>query len=95
MKSETLEEVKWAIRNKYAFPGGYQVNLVMEDGELLCIDCAKDNFKLIAYATKNPGYPDSWRAIGGDVHWEGESEYCAHCNKELPSEYGNPEEEGN
>lgn len=57
----------------------------MGDGELLCPKCAKENFRLIAQATKD-NLRDGWQAAGADILWEGE-EYCAHCDKELESAY--------
>jgi len=92
MKRTTLETVKQAIRAGYAWPGGYRLNIVMADGELLCTACARENYRLISCATRH-GCRDGWAAVGADVHWEGAPYYCAHCNTILESEYGNPEEE--
>ena len=84
---KAIEEVKDLIRNPYCFPGGYAKVLVMADGEYLCADCAKENFKLIVAATKY-GARDGWQALGCDVNWEDPDCYCANCNKHLPCEYG-------
>ena len=89
MKNQTLEKVKDAIRNPFAWPGGYPVYTVMSDGELLCPDCARENYKLIVQATKDQ-LRDGWQAFGADVLYEG-SAYCCHCNKELESAYGEVE----
>lgn len=82
---EILAQVKNAIRNPFAWPGGYPVYTVMRDGELLCSKCAKGNYRLIAQATKDD-LGDGWQAAGADILWEGE-EYCAHCGKELEPAY--------
>jgi hypothetical protein len=86
MKNNTLEQVKSAIRNPFAWPGGYPVYTVMSDGELLCPDCARKEYRQIVQSTKNH-YRDGWQAEGTLILWEG-SDYCCHCNKELESAYG-------
>ena len=87
-----IRDVKYAARNKYAWPGGYPLIVVMSDGECLCCDCARSEFALIARATRD-GYEKCWIATGVDVHWEGPPEICAHCGAEIESAYGNPDQE--
>jgi hypothetical protein len=91
MKNTTLETVKQAIRAGYAWPGGYCLLVLMNDGESLCIQCARENYGQIARDTVR-GSRSGWCASRVYVHWEGSAEHCAHCNKVLPSEYGDPEE---
>lgn len=87
----TMKPIKEAIRSKYAWPGGYAINIVMSDGELLCIDCARKEFRMLCKARVNPwGYPD-WRAIAPEIYWEGPTEYCCHCHTAIESEYGDPD----
>ena len=90
MKNQTLEKVKDAIRNPFAWPGGYPVYTVMSDGELLCPDCARENYKLIVQATKDQ-LRDGWQPEGSMILYEGSS-YCCHCGKDLESAYGEVDE---
>ena len=92
MKNHILESVKSAIRNPYAWPGGYPVYTVCADGELLCCDCARKNYRQIVKDTTD-GTHDSFECIGAQIYWEGQTEYCSNCNKELESAYGNPDNE--
>jgi hypothetical protein len=92
MKSLRIESVKDAIREGHVWPGGYQLNVVMSDGNLLCTVCAKENFRGIVDSTKN-GLRDGWASAGAEVFWEGGPDSCCHCGKEILSEYGNPMEE--
>ena len=89
---DTVLQVKEFIRAPYAWPGGYTKILVMHDAEILCADCAKENFRQIVSSTKS-GARDGWQAEGVSLHQEGPELYCAHCNKAIPSDYGDPEEE--
>ena len=90
MKNQILEQVKNAIRNPYAWPSGYPVYIVMADGELFCRECARSEYKLIADSTRTDR-KDGWTASGTMILWEGTDNYCAHCNRELESAYGEPE----
>lgn len=59
--------------------GAYSIAYLDREGEVVCPQCAE--------ALRANG-----KKVTGFIHWEGESEFCADCNKELPSEYGIPEE---
>ncbi len=85
--NEAIQQVKRAIREPYAWPGGYPVYTVMSDGELLCANCARANFRSIVASTKNHEH-DGWQAVGAEVYWEGESQSCGHCGNMLESAYG-------
>lgn len=78
-------------KNRYTWPGGYQVNAITGDGAMMCHKCATTEKEV--YEGKNPpqdGNDLCWQVIGFEVHWEGPPEQCAHCYCELPSEYGDP-----
>lgn len=62
-----------------AYPGCYTITYYdLKAGDVVCAKCATfERFRT---------------ALTPDVHWEGPPETCAVCNKELPSEYGDPEE---
>lgn len=47
--------LKQALRNKYAWPGGYPLYLITQDGEALSIDAARDNWREICAAQRGPG----------------------------------------
>jgi hypothetical protein len=67
----------------YAWPGGYPIIYVTTDGSVLCADCA----------TEDMAEGDGTLSVAGaDVHYEGPSEFCADCNVEIESAYGDPTE---
>jgi len=88
--ASVIREVKLAAREKFAWPGGYPLVVVMTDGACLCCDCARQNFAQIGRATRD-GLRDGWAAAGVDAHMQGAPEICAHCGVEIPSAYGDPE----
>ncbi len=68
----------------FAWPGGYPIYYLADDGEALCPDCAN------LPEAHEGGDGDGWRLEGQGVHWEGEPLSCAHCNREIESAYGVP-----
>ena len=76
------KHLKDAIRNKYAWPGGYPFMFVCNDGDALCANCARENYRQIALARRYR-MDDGWRVICADIFFgEEDSEYaqCAHCS---------------
>ena len=84
--AQILARVKNAIRNKYAWPGGYPLYVVMADGEAISVESARDNWHAIARATICK-FRDGWRAIGAEINWEDASLYCAHSGERIESAY--------
>ena len=87
MSNKISHSVKQALRDKYAWPGGYPLYLVMTDGGALCIDCAKAEYHNIADSTVK-GINDGWNAAAADINWEDSDLTCDHCNKPIESAYG-------
>lgn len=86
-KTQLLRDVRSYARSPYAWPGGYPLILIMDDGECLCAKCARVEYRAISFATRNDDRT-GWQASGVDVYWEGEPIYCAHCNATIESAYG-------
>ena len=86
----TVEAALAGHVNEFAWPGGYTILYLMKDGGTLCASCVKENLEQIKEAEKDEDA--QWQIADAYVHWEGPPEYCDHCNKEMTSEYGDPEE---
>ena len=72
---KTLEE----IFTPYAWPGGCPLTFFLEDdSSLLCNICAKEAFL------------EERHTVTKEIYYEGPTTYCNQCNKELPSNYGDP-----
>jgi len=84
-----LQDVKEAIRQPYAWPGGYPKSAIMSDGGLICSDCLKKEFTLVCRSTLT-GARDGWRVEAIDVIWEGSNQcdHCGTCVDAYPSEEG-------
>ena len=75
-------------KNPYAWPGGYQINAIMGDGEMMCHHCATTDSCVHEDATDDQD--TQWCVIAFEIYWEGPPSYCCNCNKDILSEYGDP-----
>lgn len=89
--AEILRDVKNAIREPYAWPGGYPKYVLMDDGEALSVKAAHSEFRRICRATL-AGYRDGWKAAAVDINWEDPELYCAHTNERIESAYAEPDD---
>lgn len=63
----------------FAWPGGYTVEYITPDGDVLCADCARRE------VLENRG------TVYAEIYYEGPTEYCADCNTEIEAAYGDPD----
>lgn len=71
----------------YAWPGGYAIAYIADDGELICADCMNTQAEIHFL-----GDADGWRidgamAFGADADYPDTDERCAHCNKVIQEAY--------
>ncbi len=79
--------IKNAIRNGYAWPGGYPLFLTMANGEALSIEAARENYKLLCAAYIRGDFRDEWSAIDARINYEDENLFCAHTGEKIESAY--------
>jgi hypothetical protein len=65
----------------YAWPGGYPIVHITDDGGCLCPKCAN------AEGHTND-FSDGFRVVGSDINWEDTALFCDHCNERIESAYG-------
>jgi hypothetical protein len=83
-RTNTIESGKPAYES-IAFPGGYAIRYYFNDGEVLCANCVNESFR-------NDG-DEFVEPEGAMILWEGPTTFCAECNEEMASEYGDPDDE--
>ena len=80
-------QVKTALRGgKYAWPGGYPLYFITDDGEALSFDAVKNNWYQVCYSMRH-NLKDGWGVIGVDVNWEDPGLYCADTNELIECAY--------
>lgn len=81
------KDFKEFVRQPYAWPGGYPMFAICNDGGCLCKTCAKDNAKRILESTRRE-YRDGWQVDAIDVNWEDSALTCDNCGNLIESAYG-------
>jgi hypothetical protein len=76
----------------FAWPGGYPIIYIADDGGVFCPDCANGKNGSDASFDAEPG--SGWRIEAGDIFYEGAPITCDHCATTIESAYGDPETEG-
>ena len=73
----------------HAWPGGYPIFYIAEDGGILCSrpECANGP-EVVAETALIPCDRDpQWHIVGQEVNWEDESLFCDHCGKLVECAY--------
>jgi hypothetical protein len=84
--AEIRDRVLSDLFASFAWPGGYPIAYYISEhnqltGDVLCADCAKEEVI------------DNRGSVYTDIYYEGPAEYCAGCNREIESAYGDPDAE--
>ena len=88
MLINSVAEYKAILRNgPYAWPGGYPLFLLCDDGGTLCYACGKKEVRQIFSAIADKRR-DGWRVVACDANWEDTELTCDHCGKAIELAYG-------
>ena len=72
----------------FAWPGGYQMYYLCEDGGYLCPNCANDDRVREEMRIPARNFPDkSWRISRVGINLEDNSLYCDNCNQQIEPSY--------
>lgn len=84
---DSLSKVKACLRaGKYAWPGGYPLYFITQDGAALSFDAVEDNFYQVAWDWLNDA-STGWKVIGCAVNYEDEGLVCEHTHEKINSAY--------
>ena len=83
-----FRRIKQAIRDEYAWPGGYPLFLVTSDGAALSINAARQEWRRIVQAHLWGDVASGWHIAGPDVTGEDSELECAHTGAKIESAYG-------
>ena len=87
MQINSISDFRRAFRSgPYAWPGGYALQYLCDDGGVLCHQCAKSERRNILEAIRDdPAYRTGWRVIDVDPYQGDEDEEspesCDHCGR--------------
>ena len=74
---------KYLARHPYAWPGGYPMFSITDDGGALCAACNRSEFRAIAGSYPN----DGWHVTAVTINYEDTALYCDHCGNRIESAY--------
>lgn len=78
-----LNALNYAIRNPFAWPGGYDVLAITVDGGTLCQRCLVSELSTVYRSTRDK-VNDGWQveAVFSSADCD-ETIYCDHCSEEF------------
>lgn len=76
----------------FAWPGGYPVYYVTQDGGALCRKCVNDKSNPVhkgAHCSESycAEADSQWCLIDGQENWEDPALFCDHCGERIESAY--------
>lgn len=75
----TTSQLRASLRAAAVY--GEPVCFLMADGQFVCEDCARREYKLLSAALRAPLRCDQWRPTGAyPVNDLSRTEHCAHCD---------------
>jgi len=83
----TTAQLRATLRaGPYAWPGGYPLYFVADDGGALCFDCVRAEYRSVSHSIRNKEN-DGWRVVACCVNWEDNYMDCAHCGERIEPAY--------
>lgn len=87
MKIETPSDFGRILRQgPYAWPGGYPVFFICDDGEPLSFNAARRHARQVCQSIRDAA-PYGWRVVAAEINWEDESCFCAHSGEKIECAY--------
>jgi hypothetical protein len=85
----SVNDLKAVLRNgAYAWPGGYPLYFITNDGAALSFSTVLDELPRIMAAIKDRHDRSGWKVVGVDVNWEDDELYDDHTGEKIESAYG-------
>ena len=88
VRPDTAAKLKATLRaGEFAWPGGYPMFLICEDGEPLSFDSARKNLREILAAMASRCGDKAWRIAACEINYEDVDLACSHSGKPIPAAY--------
>lgn len=94
MEIKTVADLDDALeRGPYAWPGGYPIYFITDDGGALAFKTVKDEYDLIRDAIEDDDTSGGWRVVDVDINWEDERLFDDHTGDLIESAYGDDDDD--
>lgn len=87
-QSRSLRLADQLSSSPYAWPGGYPLFGIFNDGGACCSKCASAERELIGTTSGT----DGWGLVAIEANWEDPEIYCSNCGARIESAYAEPQE---
>lgn len=81
-----MDAARIVARERFAWPGGYELVLITSDGGCLCSACVRENYRSV-YDSHKTKTDDGWRPGGLMILEGGREDYdgltCDNCNRDF------------
>jgi len=77
--SKSLRLADRLVREPWAWPGGYPLHAVMDDGSVICRFCAEEEREWIALTNGH----DGWCVVDTVINWEDHELRCDCCGRSI------------
>lgn len=79
----SVRQLKETLRaGMYAWPGGYPMYFITEDGGTLHFECVKENYREVVEAIRD-NYSDGWKVVACEINEEKHDLYCDQCSDRI------------
>jgi len=87
MKIKNKTDLAKVLKNgPYAWPGGYPLFFITEDGAALSFDTVKAEIENVQHSIETDSN-DGWRVATVDVNWFDSNLLCDHSGQRIESAY--------
>jgi hypothetical protein len=85
---DTTAQLRATLRaGPYAWPGGYPLYFVTDDGAALSFQTVRDELSQVLPAIQS-GKKDGWRVVACLINWEDSDLHDDHTGERIPPAYG-------
>ena len=89
MLINNVQDFESALKNgPYAWPGGYPLFFIAEDGGVLSFKAAEEEQAEIREAIQDDDTGSGWRVVAVDINYEDTALFCDHTGIIIESAYG-------
>jgi hypothetical protein len=78
-----VQALQLVARNKFAWPGGYEMFVLASDGGLICSDCVQKEYRQLYHDTANKWHGTGWDVIAADATCNCDEATCDNCGRDL------------
>ena len=83
----STKEIKETLRQgPFAWPGGYPLFFITDDGAALSFEAVRENWRLVCDSVRHNSR-DGWQVVAVEVNYEDPALYCEHTGKRIESAY--------